>query len=477
MNVIRLLAIVLVPFVLVSGRSLAQYDDVAAELNSMGNKSTEANKSYRTLFDAYLDMTTPPMNVGPNFNLSTIHNKMKDWDKVKAWAEANASMGKAIMACKTNEILGLPYGVKDLDPRYRNAGLGVELGVGGNLREIKYGYLAAMDKILAYTVAEMYRLLEAKQGKPAWDLGVSMVWVVRQCCDRELLAEKMYSMRNLSALLTAMREMMYANQDTVSADDLTRVAVNELPFLWPNDRRLAMPEGDQIIARRLLKEAFNDRGQPDMQRFVETFAVRQAESEPYTIFGAARRWAHISQIHGSLMASNQRITVIYDDWWRRWRMRHGDPMLLKHTQFDLTNPIRYGAVLFSLQDIEQLFDERPLLVDNINGTALSAGLLAMKIKSGRYPPAVENTHGQTSRQRSNADWFDDDYGIFEYSTASKQPMDTPYGRIEVSGAVLWSKGQNGVDDRARQHTPDGLRGDLVLWPPPTAVAREQGLTQ
>ena len=37
-------------------------------------------------------------------------------------------------------------------------------------------------------------------------------------------------------------------------------------------------------------------------------------------FGAARRWGEIADVHGSLDATRARLTAIYDDWWRRWRM-------------------------------------------------------------------------------------------------------------------------------------------------------------
>lgn len=77
-----------------------------------------------------------------------------------------------------------------------------------------------------------------------------MMWVLRQQCDRTTLAEKQHGMHALVDLLTCFRDMMYVFRETIPQTDLVRVAVNEIPFLWPNDRRLAIPEGDQIIAKR-----------------------------------------------------------------------------------------------------------------------------------------------------------------------------------------------------------------------------------
>lgn len=454
----------------------AQFEDVARELNAMGNTALEANKSYKILFDAYLDLTTPPMNVGVEFNALTIHNKMSQWPAVSEWAKANQNMGKAIIAVKTKEIIGLPYGLEGIDARYKNANLSVDLAPNGDLRNIQYGYLKAMETMTAYTVAEMYRLFEAGESKAAWDLGTSMMWVLRQQCDRVTLAEKQHGMRGLSNLLTTFRDMMYVFRDSMTKEDLVRVAVNEIPYLWPNDRRLAMPEGDQVIARKLLSLVFDESGQPDRDKFIETFSVLQSKKEPYTIFGAARRWGTIADVHGSLEASNLKLTAIYDDWWRRWRMSRGDFFTGSKTQFTITNHIRYAAVLFSLSDIQSLFDERPVLQVNINGTAISAGLVAFWKQIGTAPDRIEMVYGQTARKRSDLDPFESDYKPFIYKKLSAQtPINAPPGRVMLTGALLYSRGADLVDDSAVSHSPDGLTSDIVIWPPINALAREQGL--
>ena len=56
-------------------------------------------------------------------------------------------------------------------------------------------------------------------------------------------------------------------------------------------------------------------------------------------------------------------------------------------------------------------------------------------------------------------------------------IDTVNGRvwIESGAGLLYSVGQNHSDDRGREHTEDGLGGDLVYWPALRALEREQGL--
>lgn len=184
----------------------------------------------------------------------------------------------------------------------------------------------------------------------------------------------------------------------------------------------------------------------------------------------------IADIDGSLEASTQKLTAIYDDWWRRWRMHRGDQMLASKTEFARTNPIRYGAVLFSVSDIASLFDDRPILVVNINGTALAAGLLAYSKLTGSYPNDHEKIYGQNARSRSDVDFYENNYGKFLYRKVNEPTaVAAPAGRIMLNGGILYSRGIDLADDSAASHSPDGLTGDIVVWPPITALAREQGL--
>src|SRR5262245_55581848 len=104
--------------------------DVLLTLNGKDQvKGTDDIKSYKILFDAYLKLTKPPMAVGPEFNLNTIHPKMSNWMAVNGWAESNAPMAQAIVQCKDKVILGLPYGRDGIDPAYVKAGLIADIAV------------------------------------------------------------------------------------------------------------------------------------------------------------------------------------------------------------------------------------------------------------------------------------------------------------------------------------------------------------
>lgn len=455
---------------------------VLTRLNSSETvRGTEDTKSYKILFDAYLQLTKPPFEVGPEFNLNTIHPKMPNWSEVSGWAESNAKMAEAIIKCKDKIVFGLPYGLEKIDQSYQSANLVADIGSNGSLRNVRFPYLHAIDTIAAFTAAETYRLMELGQTQPAFNLAMANCFVLRQCCDRDFLAEKLHSIELLSSSLSNLRDIFYHYLEIIPAEQYTQLSWWELPYLRPDRGRLFMPEADRIVAEALINEVFSSKtGEADPDKFTDTFAEIQSKNAPLTRFGAAKRWRMIAEIHGSLDASQERLKLIYDDWWRRWRIDAYDDILAVQTQFDRTNPIRYAAVIYSVEDVAILFQIRNRLVAEVSGTAMAAGLCAYHKTYGVYPDQTINLYGQSARKRSDSDPYDKQLGPFQYRVVrQRQSIDTPEGRlwVEPDGAIMWSQGQDHEDQRAAQHTDDGVAGDLVLWPPIKAMQRAQGLIQ
>ncbi len=453
--------------------------DVLQELNSSSLvQGSDRIKSYEILFDAYLDLTEPPFTVGIAFNLTTIHPGMDGWDDVSAWAESNPHMADAIIRVKDRRIVGLPYGRENVPQKFRSANLVADVAADGDLRRNEFPYLNALETISAFTWAEVYRLMEGNQVDRALELAMAHLAVVRQFCDRDFMREKVHSISLLTDALSNTRDVFYLYMDRISADQFRDIAVSEIPFLRPDRNALFMPEGDRIVSEALIRGVFDSRGQADREKFPSTFAAIQADDEPLTRFGAARRWAMIAEVHGSLDASLERLTLVYDDWWRRWRVQEYDPILDVQTQFDRTNAIRYAAVLESIQNIEDLFEYRKQLIVAVNGTAVSAGICAYKRTFGTIPRDHKLTYAQFVRKASDVDPYDRAYDHLSYiHTNSRHSIDTSYGRIwvERDQGILYSRGQNHHDDRAVVHTDDGMQGDIVVWPPIRALARQQNL--
>ena len=121
-----------------------EFSDIVEQLNSSPQvDGTEQSKSYRILFDAYLELSPPPFEIGPNFNQTTIWPGMEGWDQVSAWAEGNQAMAEAILKSGDRNIIGLPYGKSSVDSVYQSRGLHIEIGVEGNLRRSEFPYLKA----------------------------------------------------------------------------------------------------------------------------------------------------------------------------------------------------------------------------------------------------------------------------------------------------------------------------------------------
>ncbi|MHC4989776.1 MAG: hypothetical protein ACYTGC_02255 [Planctomycetota bacterium] len=485
MNVHCLLAAALVaaaPGGLSAASGQAVLQAVIDELNGHPTvNTTDDAKSYRIIFDAYLELGAPPRQVGPDFNLTTIHPAMSGWGETSNWAESNADMAEALLEARDKTLIGLPYGRDSVSPAYQDKGVYVDIGRYGNLRDIDFRYLEAVDTISAFATAEVYRLMEAGAADEGLDLALAHIFVLRQLCDREFLDEKLYSIELLSEALANLRDVFYLYIDSISSDRFSDIAWFEMPFLRPDRGRLFMPEADRVVSEALINDVFDKgSGAPNAEKFARAFAAIQSADQPLTRFGAARRWAMIAEVHGSLDASLERLELVYDDWWRRWRVQEYDPILDVPDQFSRTNSVRYAAVLFSMQDLEELFPVRNQLIAEVNGTAMAAGLCAYKRSLGRFPGVVVNVYAQFVRKSSDTDPFDQAFGRFRYRLLdSREAVDTPAGRvwIEADEALLYSVGQNHQDDRARSHTNTGSGGDKVIWPPMRVLARQQGLIQ
>ncbi len=456
--------------------------DVIARLNADGTiQGTEPSKSYRVLFDAYLKLSPPPQPISEAFNLATIHPGMKDWSKVSDWAESNPHMAEAILACRSTNILGLPYGPDQVEQKYRDADLVAVIGVAQDLDVNDFRYLRAMDTIAAYATAEMYRRLDAGQGQAALDLASALNWVLRQLCDRQFLQEKVFSINMLVDALINLLDVLYKYQDKLTAEQFRELSWESIPQLRPDRNRLHMPEGDRVVSEALLEAVFGSDSQPDPELFAKAFGSIQSFDAPLTRFGAARRWRMIAAVHGSLEASKERLELIYHDWWRRWRIQEYDPILAIPTQFTRTNPIRYAAVIYSIEDLEEAFAMRSRLVVAVNGTAIAAGLCGYKATYGVYPDDKEKLYGQFVRRRiSDIDPFDQQFGPLRYRLLdARTAIDTRWGRLwlDKGQGILYSVGADHSDGRAAEHVSDASAGDVVIWPPIRALLREQKLVE
>lgn len=459
----------------------AEAPEVERRLNDrLFSGSTEAGRSATTIMEAYLTMTPSPVPVGDDFNLTTIWPGMAGWDAVSKWAAANEQMGAALFASQDKPLLGMPYGRSNVPSAWSDADIVIDVAPGKSMSVLDYDYLDDMDTILCWSTAEFYRLLETEQYEQAFALAIASNRLLRQGGEQEMIREKLWFLETLSYALSTQRDAMFAYLDRIPAALFKTLGTKNYPFLNMGDdqrmRRLAMPEGDRIFVEYLLEKAFDRGGQADELKFAEIFGELQAREAPLDRFGTKKRWARLATLHGSLDASKEKLTDVYDDWWRRWRSRQYQPIMDLPTAYSRLNAVRFAAVQLAVRDLEAVFRAREELITNINGTILSAGLCGYFKTFSSWPRDFSGVYSVYSPKRFDFDPYDKEYGELTYQKlSSKVTVESPYGQIRIEGCMLYALGRDHIDDQGTESTSDGAVGDIVVWPPLRQLARDAKL--
>lgn len=457
--------------------AVGQVAKVLTKLNEPWSRVLDENKSWKPVLTAALDITESPAPIAANFDSASIWPGMEKWSAWSAWAEKNGSMGKALIANQDRLAFAMPYGEEKLDQAFRSKGFSTTVNLETEGKKTTFGYLKAIAQINAYVTADMYRLGEAGKFDEAFALGIAHVKILRQLADQTMLEEKLFALNAMSTCLSIHRDFVFTYLEKIPADTLKKVATKEYPLIRPQDgermRRLEMPEGDRYVAEGILERCFDDRGQPSEALFAEVFAGLQSQDAPLTRFGAARRWAKIASLHGSLDASTKKLNDVYDDWWRRWRYRPYDPATLVPTELSQLNSIRYAAILLAVIDIEEAFKARLRVAADINGTATAIAMCAYKRANGTWPDDIEKAFPIFGLKKSNFDPYDVEFGslLFRNLGAEERRVETPQGTVSVTGCLVYSRGLNNQDDGAKTSDPTADAYDVLYWPPLRAVAR------
>lgn len=444
---------------------------------------TESGLSVTPLIEAYLAMSPPPVPVGSEFNLTTIWPGMNGWEAVSNWAASNEKMAEVIVEVQSRPLLGMRYGRSNVPAAWNQADVVIDVAPGGDLTVINYPYIDAIDAIMAYATAEFYRRLEAGEYKSAFSFGLAYLRIIRQGCEQDMLEEKLWFMDNLSAAFSTHRDAMYAYLDRIPADVYEGLGTKEYPFLKATDdqrlRRLELPEGDRIHIEVLLESAFDSRGQADQQKFAEIFGSLQARQNPFTRFGSKKQWARLAQYHSTLDLSKEKLEDVYDDWWRRWRMRQFEGIMDLPNEFSGLNEIRYAAIRLAVKDLEEAFFARERLVSDINGTIYSAGLCAYYRQYQKWPVDLSPVAPAYAMKRFNFDPYNMDYGGMVYVLLrSQKSIETlRFGQLWAKGCLLYTLGRDHIDGAAQEVSDNGEIGDLLLWPPTRQLARDEGKIQ
>jgi hypothetical protein len=475
-------------FILSSAALAGSREDVIAELNmSAATEGSENAHSWRIIFDGCLEMTQPPQLPNVDLTMNTVWPGMENWSEVSDWSAHNEHMERVFVEAANRVLIGFPYGSEHVPDAYQEAGIVAEIGVDGNLHTFDFSYVEMVKAACLWATSESYRLFEQGSTDRAIKLLMSELIVLRKFCDREFLKEQLIFMPMLADSLKNARDMFYNYREQVTSIQFRTIAKEWIPFLQTGANRLLMPEGDRVVGEALVRELFKANGEPDEAKFREILTDVQADREPITRFGAAKYWGLVAKVHRGRDDSLNRLNLIYDDWWRRWKMRTFHPQLLVDTELQKSNPVKYAAVNLIIRDIEELFLQRDLLTTQINGTAVSAALCGYINHYKVYPSAIKKMYAQLLNRSSNLDYMrplelrtDSDWVLFSYPVGGfhyrKIEKDTNVTTllgdvvVKAGECLLYSVSKDNEDNRGLN-----VGEDTIIWPPLKTLERSAGL--
>jgi hypothetical protein len=459
---------------------------LASKLNAHPSVAApEEQTAWAALAPALRSLSVPP-DTATLLRQESVWPGMPEWKEISAWAASAPDLRAAITEAAQRPIFGLKYGRDAADPEDAEAQFIVDLGAADTRLVLPtFPYLSAIGSMTVWTAAEAYRLLDDGEYEAALMLLLDELVVLRRLADREFMAEKEAAIHLLTAGLGVFRDVMFRSQDNVSADFLMKLALHEIPTLRPGRESLSMPGHDQRLCQALLTNAFDEGlGAAHEEEFPAVFTEVQVQAtgRPLQRFGARRRWESLYEAQDSLKYALERLELIFDDWWRRWRSTDSDMMgrmiLNQQSQFELMNIARFAAIDAVIHDMKNLFEARQRLMMEVNATATAAGLAAYFVQRGVYPQELRLAFGITMDKSHAIDphaSINEAYRPWFRYRRLKAPLDIDVGtvrvRVPTGVGLLYSAGLDGLDGYGTLHVDEMARGDLIIWPSPREMVR------
>ena len=115
-------------------------EDVLEKLNSgASTEGPEGTKSWHIFFDACLQLSPAPHEVGESFNMGMVWPGMADWSTVSAWASNNVHMEEMLLLNLQHERSLVCHMVLNMSQMaYQSAGIVAEVGVDGSLQHFNF---------------------------------------------------------------------------------------------------------------------------------------------------------------------------------------------------------------------------------------------------------------------------------------------------------------------------------------------------
>jgi len=470
--------------ILVFGLSWSAVADPAEDLQQRLNELSEIKgddsiESWHELGAAALALPAIPDGIA-ELQAGDIRPGVDGWSDAVAWAKANGDVQAAVKIGAERRFIGLPYGLDSVPEDFRAGGFSISLPDLKTSASPTFGWLAHLKKLAIWSKVEAWRRFEEGNADGAIDLMVQDIGMLRKAADRGFLEEKHTAINLLLDAIQSLREMLYLHLDEISADRLRKLGRGELDRIRVDRDRLLLPELDRHVHQALVDESFDHRtGKVDEAAFRHLFTRLEGEDAPVGYAGIDSRWRNLAEYQTSLESAQEQLDNLYDDWWRRWRIREGTQlatMLLAEPPYaDRLNAVRYAGILSTLGNMDDLFAARDRLVTELDATSVVAGIAAYRRLRGVYPRVARMAYGIDVARHKDVDRFSTDNLPFIYFLADEDwTLNVGTGQVVIPAGtgVLYSRGRDGIDNKGVRHSVDGFDGDLVIWPPPTVFEIE-----
>ncbi|MCH2137654.1 MAG: hypothetical protein MK074_01200 [Phycisphaerales bacterium] len=455
-------------------------EELQQRLNDQGDvRGDDAIESWHELGAAAIGLSAMPDEVAA-LHLSDLRPGEPGWDAAVAWAQAHADVEAAIKTAAERRFIGLPYGVDAVPEEFQNAGFSVGLPDLETSVSPTFNWLTHLVRIDAWAQVEAWRRIEAGDGDGAVDLMVNNIKMLRKASDRGFLVEKQVAISLMLEAIVSLREMLFEHLDDLSAERLQALSKDELGKIRVDRDRLLLPEHDRFVHQALIDQAFDhSTGKVEAESFRKRFTQMQGEVSPIGFAGIDSRWRNLAEWQASLEASREQLDNLYDDWWRRWRVRSGTDlavMILAEPPYaERLNAVRYAGILSTLGDMDRLFADRNRLITELDATCVAAGLASYRRTRGVYPVSTRMAWGIDIPRYKDVDPFStENYTFIYFVPETDWTLDIGADEVVIPAGtgVLYSRGRDGFDNSAKRHTVDGFDGDLIIWPPPTSLDKK-----
>ncbi len=514
----RLLLPAVLAAVAFPGASLAQ-EDYVAQVNRLYAGVHPEKRSDTVLLPVLAKMEPPPAAVSRVEKAMLLPAGSSAWDAAAAWA-GGAPQRAALEALDriTQEedpaeamAFGQPYGAEGAisgpeGPAIVRAGLYTELGDPPMLAAAKFQYLPALDHLGCLVNVEATRL--AAGGKPgdAIDLMVDWLFFARQMSDRAFYAEARWGIISMGEALARLRDIAYVDNRSSRAltrDQLGGVLGRIRDQGYLRIDRLVFPRADRVAALQVIDKVFRPRGGPDQATFAPTMARLASTQRPLRLFSESARWEAAAARSANWFDQREELQRVYGDWESRWALRPFDALLALQSQFERMDRARYAVLDAVLEDMSVLMNERDVVLTHLVGTRCALGLVAFHTVNGNFPRTLAGIRPEYIRDLG-ADPFNaagrdvgrappleffvpirdtrDRFGPRETPRPHEINVFTPGGEYNFQAKVgddqfvLYSVGPNGAKEWAEYATGTPVRhsiGDLLLWPAPLSLYREE----